>query len=69
MKEMIRRAARTFVQAAVGYIAVNLVYVISESIDNYDYLKNALVGLGVSAIAAGLAAIMNLPEKETEDFK
>ena len=64
MKEMFRRAGRTFLQAAVGYIAANLVCVISTNTDNYDYLKNALIGLGVSAIAAGLAAMMNLPKSE-----
>jgi hypothetical protein len=64
MKEMLRRAGRTFVQAAVGYIATNLVYVIPANPENFDYLKTALIGLGISATAAGLAAIMNLPKQQ-----
>lgn len=60
MKEWVKRAIRTFVQAAVGYIAVAL-----PAIDfNGDGLKAALVGLGVSAVSAGLAAVMNIKEGE-----
>ena len=67
MKETLRRAARTFLQAAVGYVATNLVYVMSVESADVDYLKQALLGLCVSAIAAGLAAVMNLPKQGTED--
>lgn len=63
MREAIIRAARTFIQAAAGYIATNLVYIVSSNSEDIDYLKTALAGLCVSAIAAGLAAIMNLPKK------
>lgn len=67
-KETWRRALRTFIQAAVSYIAVNLCVVdfASES----DVLSSALIGLGASALAAGIAAVMNMekPEvTETED--
>lgn len=67
MKEMLRRAGRTFIQAAVGYIATNLIYVIPSSLEEFDYLKTALVGLGISSIAAGLAAIMNIPKSQESD--
>ena len=55
-KEWLRRAIRTFVQAAVGYIVV-----VIPNIDFSDTsaLKTALVGAGVSAVAAGIAAVMN----------
>lgn len=53
MKIWIKRAVRTFIQTAVGYVAVNVVTV--------DFsVKSAVVGLAVSAAAAGMAAVMNL---------
>ncbi|MGN1329185.1 MAG: hypothetical protein ACI4V4_05765 [Eubacterium sp.] len=61
-KMTVKRAVRTFLQTALGYIAVNLV-VIDFSVDK-SILKSALVGLGVSAVSAGLSAVMNLEKKE-----
>lgn len=58
MRPWIKRAIRTFLQAAVGYIAIALPAIDFEG----DGLKAALVGLGVSAVSAGLAAAMNLKE-------
>ncbi len=61
MKECIRRALRTFVQAAAGYIAANIVMVVSNAeVGNVDAMKLALTGLVTSAIAAGISAIMNM---------
>ena len=58
MKNWVKRAIRTFLQAAVGYIAVAL-----PAIDfDGDGIKAALVGLGVSAVSAGLAAAINIKE-------
>lgn len=57
-RETARRAARTFIQAFVSYIAVNVV-VIDFSADE-SVIKSALIGLGVSALAAGISAAMNL---------
>lgn len=57
-KETVKRTARTFLQAALAYIAVNLVAVDLSS--GKDVLKSALIGLGVSAVSAGIAAAMNL---------
>ena len=55
-KEPVRRAIRTFVQAAAGYVAVNVV--------TLDFTAtNAVKGFIISAIAAGIAAAMNI-EKE-----
>lgn len=59
MKPCIKRALRTFLQSAVGYIAVAI-----PTIDFSDVsvLKTALIGVCASAIAAGLSAVMNLKE-------
>lgn len=60
MKNWLRRALRTALQTAVGYIAVAV-----PAVDwNADkaVLKSVLTGIGVSAVAAGLAAAMNLEE-------
>lgn len=56
MKNWVKRAIRTFIQAAVGYAIVAL-----PAIDWQDTsaLRGALIGLGVSAIAAGISAAMN----------
>lgn len=63
-KETLRRAGRTFLQAAVGYVAANIAFIDFSAAD--DVLYSALIGLAVSAFAAGFAAIMNLekPNKE-----
>lgn len=60
MKNWLRRALRTALQTAVGYIAVAV-----PAVDwNADkaVLKSVLTGIGVSAVSAGLAAAMNLEE-------
>jgi hypothetical protein len=56
MKNWIKRALRTFIQAAVGYAVVAL-----PAIDWQDTgaLRGTLIGLGVSALAAGISAVMN----------
>lgn len=64
MKEMLRRALRTFVQTAGAYIAANLVCATS-GITDLGVLKTVLLGLAVSSVAAGLAAVMNLPPKKS----
>ena len=60
MKIWLKRALRTFFQTAVGYLAVN-VAVVDFSADKAA-LKSCLVGLGVSAVSAGISAVMNLKE-------
>lgn len=59
MKEWMRRAIRTFFQTAVGYL---LVAVPALDFSEGEKLKPALIGIGVSAVAAGLAAVMNIRE-------
>lgn len=63
-KETWRRALRTFLQAAVSYIAVNLCVVDFSS--EGEVLTSALIGLGASALAAGIAAVMNMEKSETD---
>lgn len=60
-KNCIKRAIRTFFQTAVGYIAVNIA-IVDFNTDG-QALKAAVVGLCVSAISAGAAAVMNLKEE------
>lgn len=56
-KEPVRRGLRTFVEAAAGYVIVNAA-ALDLSVDN------ALKGLMISAIAAGIAAVMNMEGKQ-----
>jgi hypothetical protein len=58
-KETLRRALRTFLQAAVAYLAANAGHIALGG--DPQLLERTLVGLAVSAIAAGAAALMNLP--------
>ena len=57
MKTCIKRALRTFLQTAVGYIAINIATTDLS-------VKSAIIGLAVSAVAAGMAAVMNIKEVE-----
>ena len=59
-KNCVRRALRTFLQTAIGYLAVNIA-VVDFSADKAT-LKSCVIGLGVSAVSAGVAAVMNLRE-------
>lgn len=53
MQEPIKRAGRTFGQAALGYIVVNAATSDFSS-------SNAIKGFVIATIAAGLAAVMNI---------
>lgn len=56
-KTYVKRALRTFLQTAAGYIAVNIAATDLS-------VKSAVLGLAVSAVSAGVAAVMNLKEVE-----
>ena len=60
-KNCVRRALRTFLQTAIGYLAVNIA-VVDFSADKAA-LKSCIVGLGVSAVSAGISAVMNLKDE------
>lgn len=53
--EPIRRALRTFMQAAAGYIAANIAVAVTDMENN-----NAIKALFAAAVAAGIAAVMNM---------
>jgi hypothetical protein len=60
-KSWMKRAIRTFVQSAVGYILVAV-----PAIDwtaNGSALKTSFIGIGMSAVSAGIAAIMNYTDE------
>lgn len=61
-KETLYRTLRTFGQAALAYIVVHITVI--DLTDADEVVKRALIGLVVSAVSAGLAAIMNLEDKE-----
>ena len=56
-KIYIKRALRTFLQTAIGYLAVNIA---ATDLN----VKSAVMGLVISAVSAGLAAAMNIKEEE-----
>ncbi len=57
-KETLKKAARTFIQACLAYIAVNITLI--DFTNDKEVIKTALIGLGTSAVASGIAAAMNL---------
>lgn len=63
-KETAKRAGRTFLQAALSYFAVNIVVV--DFSGGSDVVEAALQGLVISAIAAGIAAVMNREKTNVE---
>lgn len=66
-KETWRRALRTLIQVAVSYIAANLCVV--DFTAEGEVLTSALMGLVVSALAAGIAAVMNLEKVPNESIE
>lgn len=67
MKNWIKRAVRTFVQTAIGYISVSVVAV--DWTADRLVIKTAVIGVGVSAVAAGLAAVINFREDKNKKFE
>lgn len=62
-RETVTRALRTFIQAAIACLVLGI-STIDFTVEK-SALKTTLVGLAASALAAGIAAVMNL-EKPTE---
>lgn len=63
-KTTLKRAGRTFIQSALAYITVNVMY-INFTDDNVS-VKSAVTGLLIAAVSAGISAVMNLEKKEGE---
>lgn len=68
-KKCLIRALRTFLQTAIGFIITNIsLYATGIDFGDGDVVKNALIGLAISAFSAGAAAVMNLGKgEETKD--
>lgn len=62
MKEMITRAIRTFCQAFLGFVVVNLSATFG-GVNAGEMFTETLGAFLAAAVAAGLAAVMNLPKK------
>lgn len=54
---------RTFIQAAAGFLATTGISVLVSN--DYNVSKNIIVGLIGSAVAAGMAAVMNLEDNNS----
>lgn len=61
-KETLKRALRTFIQAAIAYIAVNIPVI--DFSNGKEVAKSTLIGLAVSAVSAGVAAVMNIEKND-----
>ena len=59
---MLKRAGRTFVQAFIGFVAVNLAATFT-GITEGEMFAETLTAFIASAVAAGLAAVMNMPKR------
>lgn len=67
-KPCLKRAFRTFIQTALGYVITNVTLALGGlDFNDGDVVKNALIGLAVAAVAAGASAVMNLTEGEDKD--
>ncbi len=64
MREVIKRAARTFLQAAAGFIAANCIGYLSGMEGTAS--DNALLALITAAVASGICAVMNVPRRTAE---
>ena len=63
MNNTLKRTLRTFIQSAAGYIITAIGGGLAGYYDAEGHIDTvAIGGLIVSAIAAGIAALMNLPE-------
>jgi hypothetical protein len=60
-KNTIKKSVRTFIQAAVGYVVVNLAtYAAGIDYNDSNAVKTVAIGLAIAAVSAGVAAVMNL---------
>ncbi len=65
-KETLRRALRTFIQAAVGFLSSTGIAVLATN--DFNVSKTIMIGLLGSAISTGLAAVMNLESPKSTGF-
>lgn len=68
-KNCLKRAFQTFLQTALGYIIANFAFFITGTdFANKEMWKNAVCGLLVSSVSAGLSAVMNLEKKRKQPW-
>ena len=66
-KSCLIRALRTFLQTAIGYVLTNItLYFSGVNFADNDVVKNALIGLAISALSAGASAVMNIEKGEVD---
>lgn len=58
-RECLRRAGRTFLQTACGVLTAGLVAAVTDTVQQIPGWKTGLLTLLASAVAAGIAAVMN----------
>lgn len=61
-RNWISRMLRTFIQTAIGCLAVGIPTVNFN--DGWDIIKKSLIGIAITAIASGLAAAMNIYDEK-----
>lgn len=67
MKNSTKRALRTFLQVFIGYIAANILVIISGvDIFSKDGAKVLIINLIIPAVATAVAKAMNINEDESE---
>lgn len=64
-KETLKRTIRTFFETAIPYIVTHLAII--DFTDTNEIIKRSIIGLIVSAGAAGIAAALNLEKSEEID--
>lgn len=69
-KNCLIRALRTFLQTAIGYVITNVALNLSGvDFSDKNMVKNVLIGLAVSALSAGAAAVMNIEKADKGENK
>lgn len=68
MKQSTKRALRTFLQSFIGYVAANILVIISGvDIFSKDGAKVLIINLIIPAVATAIAKAMNINEDEEEN--
>lgn len=66
-KNSLKKALRTFLQTAIGYIITNItLHLGGIDFADGDVIRNALIGLAIAAFSAGSAAVMNIEKDGCE---
>lgn len=63
-RSWVSRMIRTFVQTAIGCLAVGLPTINFN--DGWDIVKKSLIGIAITAVASGLAAAMNIYDERAK---